>query len=212
MSRDLNSCPGAVMSKFNEAQAIAQLKQGDIHGLEYLVRQHQVEAVRTATLITQDHDLAKDIVQTAFVRVYEHIHQFDSTRSFAPWFFRIVANDALKAMTKGKRLESLDMTDDAIENTFMKLLGDNANQPEQAIEAAEFEQVIKEALASLPPDQRSATVLYYYLDMGLREIADTHDTSVGTIKWRLHAARQQLKRLLGGWFFGSQSPVQEDSA
>jgi hypothetical protein len=51
-----------------EQEAIARLKRGDIGGLEALVRKHQVQAVRTAYLITRDRALAEDIVQTAFLR------------------------------------------------------------------------------------------------------------------------------------------------
>ena len=49
-----------------EREAITRLKQGDIHGLELLVKQHQVKAVRTAYLITQDRSMAEDVVQACF--------------------------------------------------------------------------------------------------------------------------------------------------
>ena len=67
-----------------EAEAIARLKQGDVGGLEALVRGHQVQAVRTAYLITRDRALAEDVVQAAFVRAYERVGQFDSERPFDP--------------------------------------------------------------------------------------------------------------------------------
>jgi RNA polymerase sigma-70 factor (ECF subfamily) len=67
-----------------EAEAIAQLRQGDVRGLDALVRGHQVQAVRTAYLITRDRALAEDIVQAAFVRGYERIEQFDTGRPFGP--------------------------------------------------------------------------------------------------------------------------------
>jgi DNA-directed RNA polymerase specialized sigma24 family protein len=46
----------------------------------------------------RDRGLAKDLVQSAFIRVYEHIDQFDEARLFAPWFLRIEANDAAKTV------------------------------------------------------------------------------------------------------------------
>ena len=83
-----------------EREAIARLNRGDIAGLETLVRQYQVQAVRTAYLITRDRALAEDIVQAAFLRVYERIGQFDTKRPFGPWFLRSVVNDAIKAATR----------------------------------------------------------------------------------------------------------------
>ena len=92
----------------DEQQAITCLKRGDVSGLEILVQQYQVKAVRSAYLITQDRHLAEDIVQSAFLRIYNRIEQFDTSRPFAPWFFRIIANDAVKAVTRGQRQVSLD--------------------------------------------------------------------------------------------------------
>ncbi|MEJ2353507.1 MAG: sigma factor [Anaerolineales bacterium] len=77
----------------DEIQAIQQLKQGNPAGLEALVKKYQVQAVRAAFLVVWNHELAEDIVQTAFLRVYERIQQFDPQRPFGPWFFKIVVNE-----------------------------------------------------------------------------------------------------------------------
>ena len=92
----------------DDTEAIARLRRGDIGGLEWLVRRYQVQALRTAYLIVRDHALAEDLVQTAFVRAYERIGQFDPARPFAPWFLRSVANDALKAAQRRERSVPLD--------------------------------------------------------------------------------------------------------
>jgi RNA polymerase sigma-70 factor, ECF subfamily len=183
----------------DEAQAIAQLKRGDINGLEFLVRRHQLRAVRAAYLITQDRWLAEDIVQTAFLRVYERIHQFDSSRPFAPWFLRIVVNDATKAVTRKAHPISLSATDGAVDSDLAELIADASVGPEQSIEAAEFEQAVQQALEKLNPEQRAAVVLRYYLDFSEHEMVCALGSPAGTIKWRLHTARQQLRRLLFPW-------------
>src|SRR6476660_5248060 len=88
--------------------AISRIKQGDLSGLEILVKRYQVQAVHAAYMIIYDRALAEDIAQAAFVKVAEYIHQFDEERPFAPWFFRIVANDALKIAMRQKQNISLD--------------------------------------------------------------------------------------------------------
>ena len=92
----------------DEAAAIERLKRGDASGLEELVRRHQVTAVRAAYLVTHDEQLAEDLVQTAFLRAYERIAQFDSTRPFRPWFMRSLINSAVKAARRAERMVSLD--------------------------------------------------------------------------------------------------------
>src|SRR5438270_12106713 len=79
-------------------EALAQMRRGAIRGLEALVRTHQAHAIRAAYLITREVALAQDIVQTAFLRAYQRIHQLDPTRPFAPWFLTSVVHDAIKAV------------------------------------------------------------------------------------------------------------------
>jgi RNA polymerase sigma-70 factor, ECF subfamily len=178
-----------------EAEAVARLKQGDISGLEALVRRHQVQAVRTAFLITRDRALAEDIVQAAFVRGYERIEQFDTGRPFGPWFLRSVANDALKAASRSERWVSLEVSDGA-EAVLADLLADPNPGPADLVEAADTRRAVWEALGILPPTQRAATVLRYYLGLSEAEVAEELACPPGTVKWRLHAARKRLRRLL----------------
>src|SRR5215213_8861654 len=96
----------------DERNAIAQLKRGDIRGLDTLMRIYQVRALRAAVVVTRDLPLAEDIVQSAFIRAYERIGQFDDTRPFGPWFLRSVVNSAATAAERGRRLVPLDAARD----------------------------------------------------------------------------------------------------
>jgi RNA polymerase sigma-70 factor (ECF subfamily) len=179
-----------------EQEAIARLKRGDIGGLEALVRKYQVQAVRTAYLIIRDRALAEDIVQTAFLRAYERIGQFDAGRPFGPWFLRSVVNDAVKAAIRRKRQVSLKASPEGEETSLADLLADPAPGPDDLVEAAEIRRIVWNALGKLPPAQRAAIVLRYYLDLSGAEMADELACPPGTVKWRLHAARKRLRTLL----------------
>jgi RNA polymerase sigma-70 factor (ECF subfamily) len=87
-----------------ENEAIVRLKQGDVRGLEILVKTYQLKAVRAAYLIVGDRALAEDVVEDAFLRVYERIGQFDPLRFFEPWFLRIVVNIARRCLCRAARL------------------------------------------------------------------------------------------------------------
>ncbi|MBN9391733.1 MAG: sigma-70 family RNA polymerase sigma factor [Chloroflexi bacterium] len=177
-----------------DAKAVTRLKTGDIGGLEILVRRYQVKAVRAAYLITRDKLLAEDLTQAAFLRAYERIGQFDSRREFGPWFLRSVINDALKAANKAGRSLSW-------EQTFQEPgaepldLPDLEAGPAELFEQTETRQAIGAALDRLPPVQRAAIVLRFYLGLSEAETAEQLGCAPGTIKWRLHSARQQLQ----GW-------------
>ncbi len=174
----------------DEKEAVRRLKRGDLSGLEALVELYQLQAVRVACLITGDRALAEDIVQAAFIRAGERIDQFDDRRPFGPWFLRSAVNAAFKAAGQQKRLVSLDQEDGAIELT------DPAPLPEALVEARETSLAVWQALQQLPPPQRAAIVMRYYLGMSEAEITRTLGGPLGTLKWWLHAARQKLAKLL----------------
>ena len=179
-----------------EREAIARLKRGDIGGLEALVRQYQVQAVRTAYLIARDRALAEDIVQAAFLRAYERIGQFDAGRPFGPWFLRSVVNDAVKAAACCERQVSLEAGSEGEGASLAALLADPGPGPADLLEAAETREAVWAALGRLPPAQRAAIVQRYYLGLSEAEMADELACPPGTVKWRLHAARKRLRALL----------------
>ena len=176
----------------NETQAIAQLKRGNLEGLETLVKLHQGRALRTACLIIHDLPQAEDIVQNAFLRTYGHIDQFDESQPFAPWFNRIVIHDTLKVLQKQKKNLSID----EMEETSDFDIFDPAPLPEEALEAKETLQAVRLALTRLDPQQRAAFVMRYYLQMSEKDIAETLHGPLGTVKWWSFSARRKLKQTL----------------
>lgn len=183
----------------DEREAIARLAGGDISGLELLVSRYQVRAVRAAYLVCRDLALAEDIVQSAFIRVYERIDRFDPARPFAPWFLRIVTNDALKAAQRGERIVPLHDPDHADPRLRLMPASWSREEIEDHLEAMETSAAINDAIALLSPEQRAAIVLRYYLNLSDEEMSARLDCAPGTVRWRLHAARRRLRQLLPAW-------------
>lgn len=177
----------------DEQQAIQRLKQGDISGLEYLVTQHQVKAVRTAYLITRDLSLAEDIVQDSFLQAFRAIRGFDARRPFEPWFLRIVVNAAVKTMQRSAR--EIGAGDEADEVLWAELT-QRFESVEAQVESMEVQNHIWDAMQKLSPRQRAVIVQKYFLEMSEKEMAAEAGSAVGTIKWMLNAARRRLRDLL----------------
>ncbi len=176
-----------------ENEAVVRLKQGDLGGLETLIKAHQVKAARTAYLIVRDAAVAEDVVEDAFLRAYERIDQFETGRPFGPWFLKIVIN--LARRTAARRERHLFFTDAgrAEEIDLEELLVDLSPTLEELTEQAAARSAVWAALGRLTPDQRAAIVQRYYLDWSEKEIAAQTESPVGTIKWRLHSARERLR-------------------
>lgn len=193
----------------DDQTAIACLQQGDISGLEALVHRHQTQALRAAHLITRDRAMAEDIVQAAFLRIYERIDQFDNTRPFGPWFLRIVINDAMKAVAFRKRHVSLNEPLDQASYDQSSLATAVEGDPYEVLAHVETQQAVRQALNQLSPLQRAVVVQRYYLEMSEAEQVDELGCAAGTIKWRLYAARERLRSLLRP-FWTAESPRECD--
>jgi RNA polymerase sigma-70 factor (ECF subfamily) len=176
-----------------EKLAVARLKQGDLTGLEALVRQHQALAVHTAYLIVGDRPLAEDIVQSAFLRAAEKIDQYKEPRPFRPWFLRIVVNDSIKAARRNQRNQSLE----ACSEVVLDWLIDPAPGPEVLAEKDQLRREVWNALEKLSPEQRAVIVQRHFLDMEESEMARELQRPPTTIRWWLHMGRKRLKALLG---------------
>jgi RNA polymerase sigma-70 factor, ECF subfamily len=176
-----------------ERGAVERLKRGDVGGLEALVKKHQTRALRTAYLIVRNRALAEDVVQDAFVRAYERIGSFDETRPFGPWFMKVVVNDAVKTASRREWTVPFEQREG---DDLVTRLADPEASPEGLAEEAEERRWVWAALEKLPLTQRAAVVQRYYLGMSEAEMAGGSASPPGTIKWRLHAARKSLSKLL----------------
>lgn len=175
-----------------EKQAIARLKQGDLNGLEALVKKYQALAVHTAFLIVADRAQAEDIAQSVFLKAAKNIEQFDTNRSFKPWFMRMLINDSLKTARHQQRTPSLDEPSEAM----LTWLTDPAPSPQERVETAEIQQAVWNALKQLSPEQRAVIVQRHFLEMDEAEMVRELQRPPSTVKWWLHTARERLKTLL----------------
>ena len=133
-----------------------RLAAGDIDALGTLVSRHQTRALRTVYLVTHDLALAEDVVSGAFLRVFERAAQYDPSRPFGPWLYRIVVNDAIKAVRRRDRTTTLDLAGD-------KSGPEASTDPATAAVLNEEREAVRAALARLTPTQRGAIVMRYFL-------------------------------------------------
>ena len=176
-----------------ERRAVERLKEGDVGGLEPLVRAHYGRCVRAAYLILRDREAAEDVVQGAFARIPEGIKTFDGARPFGPWFSKVVVNDAVKAASRRERTVSFYQGD---AEELISRVADPARGPQEAAEDSETRRRVWRALEQLPPAQRAVIVQRYYLGMTEAEMAGSNASPPGTIKSRLNTARKNLSKLL----------------
>lgn len=180
----------------DDRQAIANLKQGNLSGLEVLVRRYQQKALHTALMIVRDEPLAEDVVQQSFIKAYENILCFRDGDPFPPWFFKIVINQAINTAKRESKLESLDEEPDDDHTTVNHWIIDPQPSPEEMLEQAQSVEELRAALAMLKPEHRAALVMRYFLGYDDQTSAAKVQKPLSTVKWWLRAARKNLGEVL----------------
>jgi len=178
-----------------EIQAIELLKNGNLIGLEALVKRYYFQAVRTSYLIVLDKSQAEDIVQSAFMNASEKIDQLQSDR-FGPWFLRSVIHASIKSAGRQKQFTYLDAGDEDEVEKLAKWLTDPDPSIEEQLETVELQRNLYKALAKLPAAERAAVVRKYFLNWTESEIANDLNLPRSTVKWRLYTAREKLRKFL----------------
>jgi RNA polymerase sigma-70 factor (ECF subfamily) len=174
-----------------ELKLIARAKRGDLGAFETLYETHKGSIYRTGLAVIGDRLAAEEILQETFLRAFKHIHNVREGVSLAPWLHRIAVNlayDYGKAHSRNWQV--------ALDGIIEHLIAPAAASPEHTVEERELYVLVYEAIDRLEFKQRTTLVLFYLHDFSLNEVAEIMDCPVGTVKSRLHYARENLRREL----------------
>jgi RNA polymerase sigma-70 factor (ECF subfamily) len=144
---------------------------------------HKDAIYRFAWRMTGSTASAEDVVQECFVSLLRNPDGYDAARApLRPFLLAVARNLVRKRWRSERRWDALD------EESFVA-------QPVDP-EAKQTSELVGHAVQSLPPLQREALVLFEYEELSLEEIARAVEAEVGTVKARLHRARENLRRML----------------
>ena len=182
--------------------AMLRLRDGDNLALNELMSRWQEPLVRFLYRYTVSEQDALDLAQETFVRIYQHRARYDARGKFSTWLYTIAGNLCRNhARWKARHpTVSMDLT---VSSESDRTLGDQLPDPgsSPALDAAthELAVAVRQAIQSLPGDQRIATILFEYEDVACAEIAKVQGCSLKAVENRLYRARQTLRERLARW-------------
>ena len=153
--------------------------------LEQLMTLYGNDVLRTATFYLQDRHMAEDVCQEVFLRAYRNWPSFRGDSKVKTWLTRIAIN-----LCRDKA--GLKMNTERPAPPEKLVSGVSISVEEEVLRRVGSTLIFKHVL-KLPQIYQEALYLYYYLDMNTREIAEATEASEGTVRGRLHRARQQLE-------------------
>jgi len=167
---------------------VARVRDGDLEALGELYERYKTTVYRTALAITRDGRAAEDILQEAFLRVYTYADRIDETLPLGPWLYRVTVNLAYSWTSRVKRWWYV------LQDTLDRWASPAQWHPEALTEEQEWRQALQQAIDALPPRHRVVITLYYLQGLDLKEIAQVVGVPEGTVKSRLHYARESLRK------------------
>jgi RNA polymerase sigma-70 factor (ECF subfamily) len=164
---------------------------GDLRAFEGLVERHRDVVFRVAARIVGLEEAA-DVSQDAFLRAFHRLSSFKADAPFRVWLLQITHNAAINTAMR-RRPQPVDSQLEMAEETDPS---DGERRPVESLERREREQRMRLKLGSLRPSYRSLVVLRDIEGLSYEEIAELMEMPVGSVKGRLHRARQEMIDLL----------------
>jgi len=159
---------------------------------EALLKPHVGHLYRVAYRLTNQADAAEDLVQDLMLHFYPKLQELKQIENLKPWLARSLYNRFIDNLRKNKR----NPVSDALEDTHLESITDQNLQPEHETEQDLMQVRLSRALDQLNEDQRNVIMLHDMEGYTLTELAEVMATPVGTLKSRLHRARNSVKTAL----------------
>jgi RNA polymerase sigma-70 factor, ECF subfamily len=170
----------------HDATLVRRCRQGDRTAFEQLVARYQKPVFNAALRLLRDLEDARDVAQTTFLKVFEHIGDYNPSFRFYSWIYRITINESLNVLGSRKPCEGFNGEE-----------ADTAPGPEPQLEGLQTGRAIEEALMCIKPELRTVIVLRHFMHLSYQDMGEILLLPEKTVKSRLYTARQLLRdRLL----------------
>lgn len=173
----------------DEQLPVAAARAGDPAAWDTLFRRYQLPLYSYVQELTRHEQTSLDLVQETFIKAVRHLGSLRADTKFGGWLFRIAHQLCQQHWRKARPAEPFDELAEAEQ-------ADDSGSPADELLSAEQSELFLAAIDLLPADHRAVVLLHYLEDFDLAEIADITDVPLGTVKSRLHHARQKLRHQL----------------
>ena len=164
---------------------LSKAKNGDNEAFTMLIEEFKLPMYKTAKAILKDEDDVCDAVQDALISIYRNLGSLKNDDYLKTWIIRITINKCYDLITKRNS-----------NNKKIVEMQSEFNEVTYSTENQETKTDLERALSLIDNDLKIVTVLYYYDDIPVKDIADIMGIPVGTVKSKLSRAREKLYEIL----------------
>ena len=175
---------------------VRQVQAGDVAAFDRLISKYRERVFGIVYNMTSNREDAADLTQDTFIKAFQSIQRFGGQSSFFTWLYRIAVNSTLSHLRKSRlrpffSLEGID-ADEPVSREIVAALTDKTGVDRDSY-VRELQEKLNEAMQKLSITHRTVVTLFEIDGLSHQEIAEVMGCSVGTVRSRLHYAKQLLQ-------------------
>ncbi|MCI0388016.1 MAG: RNA polymerase sigma factor [Acidobacteria bacterium] len=173
-------------------QLVRACQDGSPEAQRELYECYKVKVYSLAIYLTGDAEMAKDLTQEIFLKVFRDLHAFRFESSFSSWLYRLATNTCLNALRSRRTRHEVCIEE--VLGTPAEIDADSSLEQQQVNRS--IQRAVRQAILSLKPPLRAVVVLRYIEHLSYGDIAEVLSCSEGTVASRLNRAHRLLERKL----------------
>jgi RNA polymerase sigma-70 factor (ECF subfamily) len=194
--KTLVASPERQVEADSDMDIVRRVQAGEVAAFDQLVLKYRSRVYGVVYNLTSNREDASDLTQDAFIKSFQSINRFQGQSSFFTWLYRIAVNSTLTHLRKNRlrtffSFEKIN-TDDKVSAEVIAALTDDTGADHETF-ARELQEKLNEAMQKLSISHRTVITLFEIDSLSHQEIAEIMNCSVGTVRSRLHYAKQLLQ-------------------
>lgn len=191
-----------VLRHADDTTVVQAFLLGEERAFQELVERYQTRLLNFIYRSIGDRERAEDLVQEVFIRVYRHIHRFDTSKKFSTWIYTIASNLAkneLRNRSRNPLVLFQTITNNRTEDERPLQFEDHSGRPDDLYHKRHLKSLVEQTVAQLPEHHREVFVLREIEGKSYEEIAEITNCNLGTVKSRLNRARNAFAAIIEPW-------------
>ena len=194
--KTLVASPDRQVEADSDMDIVRRVQAGEVAAFDQLVVKYRARVYSVVYNLTSNREDAADLTQDAFIKSFQSINRFQGQSSFFTWLYRIAVNSTLTHLRKNRlrtffSFEKIN-EDDKVSAEVIAALTDDTGADRETF-ARELQEKLNKAMQKLSIPHRTVITLFEIDALSHQEIAEIMNCSVGTVRSRLHYAKQLLQ-------------------
>ncbi|HVW86998.1 MAG TPA: sigma-70 family RNA polymerase sigma factor [Bryobacteraceae bacterium] len=179
-----------------DTDLMVRVQRDDAQSFSALLHRNRALVIQFLARMVHNRDIAEELAQDVFVRVYRSRHSYEPSAKFSTWLYRITTNVALNYFRDQRRRLNNVSLDVQEADHLRREAPDHAPLAEEQLVRSALAEQIRQAIHSLPPKQRAAVIMHKYDEMDYGQIAQVLGCSSSAVKALMFRAYETLRRRL----------------